>query len=374
MQHDIGRRFAFNRRSLMLGAGAGLMTGAAPKAQAAPTAAEFERRLARVMEREGLTGLHALLISQRGQVLLEHYEPGEDQDRSRGWLGTVSFGPDVAHDLRSVTKSVVGLLYGIALAEGKVPPPEAGLYAQFPEYAELATQPGRDRITVGHVLSMTMGLQWDELSIPYGRAGNSEDAMDAAPDRFRYILSLPIVADPGSQWIYCGGATALLGHLIERGTGETLLAYARRVLFEPMGFGTTAWATSAKGEPFAASGLRLLPRDMLKIGELVLAGGAWQGRPLVPADWVTRLATPVVRIDAAREYGFQWYIGEVAAAGQSRRHRWIGGIGWGGQRLYVLPDLELVVGINCGNYRKTGRQQSDVTGAILVAVVLPLVA
>ena len=220
---------------------------------------------------------------------------------------------------------------------------------------------------------MTMGLQWDELTIPYGSPGNSEDAMDAVPDRFRYILSLPLVADPGSQWTYCGGATALLGRLIERGTGEPLLAYARRTLFEPMGFGPTVWATSAEGEPYAASGLRLLPRDMLKIGELVLAGGAWQGRRLVPADWVTRITTPLVRIDAARQYGFHWYVGEVAAAGRSQRHRWFGGIGWGGQRLYVLPDLDLVVGINCGNYRKTGREQNAVTGAILVAVVLPLV-
>ena len=125
-------RQAFNRRQLMLGAGAGFMAGFARTAGAAPAAADLERRLKLVMEHDRLSGLHALLVSQRGRLVFEHYEPGEDQDRSRGWLGTVAFAPDVAHDLRSVTKSVVGLLYGIALAEGKVPPPEAGALRTVP--------------------------------------------------------------------------------------------------------------------------------------------------------------------------------------------------------------------------------------------------
>ena len=144
-----------------------------------------------------------------------------------------------------MSKSVVGLAYGIALAAGKVPPPEAKLYAQFPEYSDLAGQPGRDRLTIHHVLSMTLGLEWDELTVPYGDPRNAENAMEAAPDRFRFILERPIVGEPGARWTYCGGATALLGRLIARGTGdtgETLLGYCRRVLFDPMGFGPVDWA------------------------------------------------------------------------------------------------------------------------------------
>ena len=97
--------------------------------------------------------------------MFEHYGKGEDE-RLGAPLGRVAFGPDVLHDLRSVSKSVVGLAYGIALAEGKVPPPEAKLYAQFPEYADLAAQPGRDSLTIDHVLSMTLGIEWDELRSP----------------------------------------------------------------------------------------------------------------------------------------------------------------------------------------------------------------
>lgn len=354
----------------------GAMTALAASGQrgvAAPAAADFERRLALVADRETLSGLHSVLVSQHGRLILEHYQPGEDQDRTGRDLGTVVFGPDVPHDLRSVSKGVVGLLYGIALADGKVPPPEARLYDQFPQYADLAAQPGRDRITVAHVLSMTLGLQWDELTIPYGDPRNSENAMDDAPDRYRYILSLPITAEPGRTWLYCGGATALLGHLIARGTGMPLLDYARQRLFAPMGFGPVVWTPGRDGTPIAASGLRLLPRDMLRIGQLVLAGGDWQGRRLVPEAWVKTITTPSVVISPSRSYGYHWYMGDIAAQGQTQPHHWTGGIGWGGQRLFVMPDLDLVVGITCGNYRKSGAEQSRVAMTVLTGVVLPLV-
>jgi CubicO group peptidase (beta-lactamase class C family) len=362
------------KRRTLLGSFAALMTASARPSFAAAAPADFAQRLALVTEREKLSGLHALLVAQHGKLIFEHYQPGEDHTRSGQRLGVVSFGPEVAHDLRSVTKGVVGLLYGIALADGKVPSPDARLYAQFPEYADLTAQPGRDKLTVGHVLSMTMGLEWDELSVPYGDPRNSEDAMDAAPDRYRYILSLPITGAPGEKWIYCGGATALLGHLIARGTGMRLLDYARRTLFEPMGFGPADWAQSEKGELFAASGLRLLPRDMLKLGELVLHDGDWQGRRLVSAEWIKTMTTPVVEIDRSRRYGYHWYLGDVTPPGGSQPRRWIGGIGWGGQRLFVVPDLDLVVAINCGNYDKGPQEQSRISGTLFAGVVLPLVS
>jgi CubicO group peptidase (beta-lactamase class C family) len=153
-----------------------------------------------------------------------------------------------------------------------------------------------------------------------------------------------------------------------------LLDYARRTLFEPMGFGPVDWAQGTDGEPFAASGLRLLPQDMLKVGKLVLAGGDWLGRRLVAAEWVTKITIPRVGIDQYRSYGYHWYLGDVVPSGRSQSHHWIGGIGWGGQRLFVLPDLDLVIALNCGNYRKSSTEQNRVSGTIIAAVVLPLVS
>ncbi len=350
------------RRHVLAGLGATLMT--ASEALATDPADAINQRLAQADQGGKLPGLHTLLVSQGGTTIVEHYQPGQDEMWGRP-LGIVTFGPDVLHDLRSVSKSVVGLLYGIALADGKVPPPEARLYDQFPEYPDLARRPGRDKITLHHVLSMTLGFEWDELTIPYGDPRNSENAMEAAPDRFRFILDRPIVSDPGLHWTYCGGATALLGRLIAKGTGEALLPYARRVLFDPMGFGRAEWMKGADGEPHTASGLRLLPRDMLKVGQFALSGGTWGGHQLVPADWVKRITTPVVAIDRGRSYGYQWYMGDIAGA------HWVGGIGWGGQRLFAFPTLDLVVAMNCGNYRKSGMEQTRIVNTVVTEVVLP---
>ena len=360
---------SLDRRHFLAALGAGLM--ATPRAFAGPSPEGISERLARAEQDGRVSGLHALLVSQGGKLVFEHYGQGKDGASGRGTLGTVVFAADVPHDLRSVTKSVVGLAYGIALAAGKVPPPEAKLYEQFPDYSDLAREPGRDRLTVQHVLSMTLGFDWDELTIPYGDPRNAENEMEAAPDRYRFILERPIIGEPGVKWTYCGGATALLGRLIAKGTGEDLLAYCRRVLFEPMGFGPATWSKGRDGEYRAASGLRLLPRDMLKIGQLMLAGGVWNGRQIVPADWMKRALSPMAIIEDGRRYGYHWYLGAAFAGTPPRWQRWFGGIGWGGQRLYVFPELDLVVAQHCGNYDKPGTEQSRINSAIIAEVVLP---
>jgi CubicO group peptidase (beta-lactamase class C family) len=358
-----------NRRHLLTLFGAGLTI--APPALATPMTKDIGERLAQAQRDGRVSGLHTLLVSQGGKLVFEHYGQGDDWAEGQGALSAVVFGPDVPHDLRSASKSVVGLAYGIALATGKVPPPEAKLYEQFPEYSDLTGQPGRDRLTVHHALSMTLGFEWDEFTIPYGRPGNAEVDMEAAPDRYRFILERPIVSEPGEKWIYCGGATALLGRLIAKGTGETLLAYCHDALFDLMGFGPVSWAKGKDGEFRAASGLRLLPQDFLKIGQLVLAGGIWNGRQVVPAEWLKRTLTPAVTIADGRRYGYQWYLSASPAGTSQHWERWVGGIGWGGQRLYVFPALDLVVAQYCGNYGKPGTEQRRINDAIITEVVLP---
>jgi CubicO group peptidase (beta-lactamase class C family) len=354
------------RRQAVIGTGAAVMTAAAHRATAAD--GDMAARLA-AMEKDGrVFGLHTLLVWKGGRMVFEHYGTGEDESLGQP-LGKVTFGPDVLHDLRSVSKSIVGMLYGIALADGKVPPPSARLYDQFPQYPDLASQPGRERITVAHVLSMTMGVEWDELTLPYPDPRNSEIAMEAASDRYRYVLSCPVIGPPGVKWIYNGGATALLGRLITRGTGEKLPDYARRVLFDPMGAGPTEWSHGNDSETRAASGLRLRPRDLLNVGRMVLAGGMWQDRQLVPAKWLEQSTTRSVAIDGPFGYGWHWYLLTPPDGGSKT----ISAAGWGGQRLYIMPGLDLVVAMNCGNYWKSGLEQRGVTDVLLKELVLPAV-
>jgi CubicO group peptidase (beta-lactamase class C family) len=364
-------RRTFDRRQAILGMGATIMASNAGRAFA--NEGDFATRLAQLQRDGRVFGLHALLVSRGGRLLFEHYETAEDEMWGQP-LGKVAFGPTVLHDLRSVSKSIVGPLYGIALAGGKVPEPQARLYDQFPEYADLAGQPGRDRITISHVLSMTMGTEWDELTFVYSDPRNSETAMEAASDRYRYVLACPVVEPPGMKWTYNGGATALVGRLIARGTGERLHDYARRVLFDPMGLGPTEWIQGRDSEPRAASGLRMRPTDLLRIGEMVLAKGVWQGKQVVPAKWLEQSRTQAVAIDGPFGYGWHWYLGSLQVGLPPRTVRSTGAAGWGGQRLYVVPDNDLVIAINAGNYWRSLADQRRVVDALVKELILPLVS
>jgi CubicO group peptidase (beta-lactamase class C family) len=357
---------SLDRRQVLIGAGAALLaqpiaplSAAGPDwVRIAPADAGFTpdlaARLDKLIADKRAWGLHGVVVVRDGRLVLERYFEAEDNARGRD-LGKVAFKPETMHDMRSVSKSVVGLLYGIALAQGKVPAPEARLYAAFPEYADLAAAAGRDRLTIHHVLTMTMGTDWDESSIPYSNPANSEIAMDMAPDRFRYILERRVVMEPGKRWTYCGGATALLARIVAKGTGKPLHAFAREALFDPLGLGPTEWMAGTDGEPIAASGLRMSPRDMARIGMMMSSGGLVGDRRVVPASWLERCTAPIVAVDEVRRYGYHWYMGYIAFGtplGWAARHLepWWGAFGEGGQRLFVLPELKLVVAVTAGNY------------------------
>jgi CubicO group peptidase (beta-lactamase class C family) len=249
-----------------------------------------------------------------------------------------------------VTKSVVGLLYGIALGDGLVPPPDAPLLPAFRDYADIGDHdPPKRRLLVEHALTMSLGLEWNE-DVPYTSEANSEIAMELAPDRFRFVLERPIVEAPGTTWHYSGGASALLGRLIERGSGKSLEDFARTTLFEPLGIERFEWMAGSDGVAAAASGLRLTPRDLARIGEVVLAAGRWKGETVIPRAWLEVALSPRLRIDDELEYGYQWYLGTFPTGATTKAVRWIGGLGNGGQCLYVVPERDLVVVVTAGNY------------------------
>lgn len=314
-------------------------------------APDLEAQLDKAIADKRAWNLHGLVIARRGRLVLERYWQGQDFAWGRD-LGRVAFNADTLHDLRSVTKSIVGLLYGIALADGKVPPPEAPLFQSFPDYADLGADPARGRLTVHHVLTMSMGTDWDETTVPYANPANSEIAMEFSSDRYRYILERKVVAEPGKRWSYSGGATALLGRMIAKGTGMPLPEYARAVLFDPLGMGPTEWAAGRDGVPSAASGLRTTARDLARVGHMIASNGKWDGRRVVPQQWLEKCVTPVVSCDELRRFGYHWYVGDFAFGRPPdiRIERWWGAFGNGGQRLFVLPGFELVVAINAGNY------------------------
>ncbi|MDP9862034.1 MULTISPECIES: serine hydrolase domain-containing protein [Streptosporangium] len=319
------------------------------KAGFAPDVAE---RLDALIREGRAPGLHGVVVARHGALVLERYGSGTDFAWGRP-LGTVDFGPETLHDIRSVTKSVVALLYGAALADGLVPEPDEPILRHFPEYPDLAADPRRARLTVEHALTLTLGLEWDE-SKPYTSPENSEIGMELAADRYRYVLERPIVGEPGARWHYSGGAAALVGGLIARGAGRPLEDYARTVLFEPLGIESFEWMAGDDGVASAASGLRLAPRDLAAIGQAVLE------RRVVPAAWVEEVLRPRVPTWDGFSYGYLWHVGPDGRARAT---------GNGGQRLFLAPDLGLVVAVTAGGYNRD--DQDTAPRAVLEEVVLP---
>ena len=319
--------------------------------QSAGFAPDLASRLDAGFESGLLRDVHAVAVCRDGRLVLDRYFAGPDE----AWgddLGIVSFGPDTLHDLRSVTKSIVGLLYGIALAEGQVPPLEAPIYASFPEYADLAADPARRTITVGHALGMSMGLQWDEMSLPYTDPRNSEIAMELAADRYRFALEQPVVESPGGRWIYSGGAVALIGAILAHGTGKSLADYAAERLFAPLGIADFGWAAGRDGALSAASGLRLGAHGLLKIGAMLADNGRWQGRQVVPPGWLSESWQPLLPSFDGVEYGKLWYLGSARPPAFDTPQRFAAGFGNGGQRLFVMPAAGLACVVFSGAYNQ----------------------
>jgi CubicO group peptidase (beta-lactamase class C family) len=290
--------------------------------------------------------VHSVLVARDGQLVLETYRTGADQVWGTD-LGVITHTADMPHDVRSVSKSVVSLLVGIALDRGLIGSIDEPVLGLLPEYAATRT-PEKDRIRLRHLLTMTSGFAWNE-GLPYEHPRNSERLLYESAEPYRYVLEQTTISEAGEQWSYNGGNTMLLGAVLQDATGQPLVEFAREALFEPLGITDFTWTTvEPSGEPAASGGLRLRPRDMAKIGQLVLNGGTWDGRRIVSEQWIRESTEP--RYDGWRShrYGYQWWVGESRV--RDRDVAWVAAWGLGGQRIYIVPAYDLVAVITAGLY------------------------
>jgi CubicO group peptidase (beta-lactamase class C family) len=306
--------------------------------------AEVLNGLAPQFENWTEANLHAALMVRQGRLVYERYFTGED----RAWgtpLGRVAFHAGLRHDLRSVTKSITSVLFGIVYDRGLIKSLDEPVLAFFPEYADLKTLE-KGRINLRHLLTMSAGLAWNEY-IPYSDPANSERRMMVAPDRHRYVLEQPSARPAGATYNYNSGLTALLGAILEKVSGRPIDAFAKEALFEPLGIRDIEWIRYDDGTPHAG-GLRLRPRDLAKFGQLILNEGAWNNRQIVSKAWIDESTSPHVNGEGLFFYGYQWWLGRSLVNRQEIK--WISAVGWGGQRLYIVPSLDLVVVVVAGLY------------------------
>ena len=293
------------------------------------------------------SNVHAVLVVRHGTLVFEHYLSGSDEAWGRP-IGSIAFGANVRHDERSVTKSIIALLLGIAIDLGLIKGIDEPVLSFFPEYADLRT-PERDRITLRHLITMSAGLEWHELDIPYTKATNSYIRMDAASDPYRFTLEQPVVSPPGDIWNYNSGGTEVIAAVLKRATGKAVDDFAREVLFGPLGITDVEWPRFANGNAIAGGALRLRPRDLAKIGQLVLQRGAWKGTQVVSAPWIDAATTPQINGLGTDFYGYFFWLGRSLV--DRREIRWAAAVGLGGQRIFIVPELDLVLVMNAGLYQ-----------------------
>jgi CubicO group peptidase (beta-lactamase class C family) len=292
----------------------------------------------------GETNLHSVLIERHGRLVAEAYRRGQDRSVYALFARDRDFGPSVLHDTRSVGKSVISLLLGIAQQQGKVGALSTPALQCFPEVGDLAT-PGCQAMTLADFLTMSSGLEWREG----GSGRDDEHRLFWKWSPIRYVFSRPVAEPPGSRWNYNSGGVVVLADLLTRTTQLPLKDFVRVALFEPLGIHDWEWTADLHGRPMAFTGLRLRPRDMAKLGRLVLDHGAWRGRQIVPRDWIAASLQPRISTGIADfQYGYLWWLGPVDWHG--RKLRWAAAFGNGGQRIIVVPELDLTVVITAGAY------------------------
>lgn len=281
----------------------------------------------------------SVLVSRGDEVVAEEYREG---------------GVDTLRNTRSCTKTVAGMLLGIAIERGLVTSVTSPV-------VELLGVPGvegqKAQITLEDLLTMSSCLacdDWDDDS-----PGN-EERMYPARDWVRFALDLPLREE--TSFSYCTAGVVLLGVALERAVGEPLSAFAQRELFSPLGIEEAEWQHTPLGQTSTAGGLLLTSRSLLALGELYLRGG----RGIVPQHWVEVSTKGRARIDDATEYGYLWWLRSFAGHASSFM------TGMGGSRVHVFPQLDTVAVITSANFGR--RDAHDLSNRLLVEGILPLVA
>ncbi len=266
--------------------------------------------------------LHSLLVVRNGVLVGEAYYRGFDQS--------------TAGNIKSVSKSVLSALFGIALAEGHITSTDQPASELLPEAFAVLDDPDKSAITVDHFITMTSGLDWTDNDI--GDFVRSSHWVDN-------VLERDMVAAPGQQFNYSTGLTHVASALLANATGASTREFAQEHLFEPLGISAARWDRDPQGVFFGGAEMFMTPRDMARFGYLYLQGGAVESSPgseqeteqIIPADWVSDTTSRRITVTDEYDYGGWWWRRQLG--GHQTNFAW----GWGGQFIFVFPTLDAIV-------------------------------
>jgi len=300
--------------------------------------------------------IEGVLIARHGKLVLEEYFHGEHRDK--------------LHETRSAAKSLTATVVGAAIEVGMPVALSTPVYSTmnggaFPEGLE----PRKRAMTLEHLLTMSSGYFCDDTND--AAPGNENTMIDQReePDLYRFTLKVPMAFDPGQQAVYCSANPNLALGVLERATGESPMAIFDRLVAVPLKIERYAWQLDRAGHPYGGGSAQFLPRDFMKLGQLMLNGGTWQGKRILGREFVERASSPLYRLRDLG-YGYLWWVNDYPY--KDRTVRVFYAAGAGGQSAIVVPELDLVIATYGGSYvtaKATHYISRDLTRDFILAAV-----
>ena len=303
--------------------------------------------------------VHSILILRNNKLVFEEYFSGHKyQWDGPSWHGEwVKWDRSTPHEIMSDTKSIVSAAIGIAVGQRLIESVHQSIFDYLPDYQQFKSG-GKEGITIEHLLTMTSGLEWNEWDSSYTDAANDGYLLWIdCEDQIACILEKPLIHEPGTTFNYNGGNMSLLAAILQNAAGLDIEEFSGKFLFEPLGIDAPLWARYESGVIDGSYGIKLMPRDMAKVGLTFLNKGVWEGERIISEDWVEKSAEPfpgneqikVPGTDSGMNgYTYTWWTDEYTHKGESIHMFYAGG--WGGQDIMVLPELDAVVVFTGGNY------------------------
>jgi CubicO group peptidase (beta-lactamase class C family) len=278
--------------------------------------------------------IHAILVARYGKLVFEEYFHG--------------FHRNLPHDSRSASKGVTSILAAAVMQSGANLAWDTPVYPLFDTVELLEQEPERRSIELQHLMNMNSGLDCDDRNPE--SAANEDYLWDHSTelDFYQHTINVDVVRPPGEVAKYCSASANLAGGAIAAAVNQNLLRLLDRLVAEPMDIKRYSVPNSPDGHPFMGGGIRWLPRDFLKFPQLLLDGGVWNGHRVLSNVNAQRLLTPAVTIDDERDYGYLWWTVDYPFRDRTVRAHFMGGNG--GQIAMLVPELQLSIVFNAGNY------------------------